>query len=211
MRVRANIYLLAAICAGCVSHDFSWTKVPGQGPYLGEARYAQVFRKCEQRLMDGAPQCEIAFGDGDRGPRVEVFHDLIGELDSYLARLPASRSWGTTNSSPRQTRVPYKLFLVTILPSIVVAVPSPPAKTENCWVDAPRGNCLRSYFAAGNGYVLSTAIPAMADSFWFSPGSTTELIAIPAGASVVQLPLKGVNARLERRGDQWQFVRLPNV
>jgi hypothetical protein len=210
MRVRANICLFAAICAGCVSHDSSWTRIPGRGPYLGEARYAQVFRKCEQRLMDGARQCEIAFADGDHGSRVEVFHDLVGELDSYLARLPASHSWGTTNSSPQQTRVPYKLFLVTILPSIVVAVPSPPAKTENCWVDAPEGNCLRSYFAAGNSYVLSTTTPATAGSFWFSPGITTDLIAIPVGATTVQLPLKGINAKLERRGEQWQFVRSPN-
>lgn len=103
--------------------------------------------------------------------------------------------------------MPYKLFLVSLAPIIVIAVPAQPHATEPCWSDAPRGNCLRSYVAANNGYSLSTTIPVVAGTRWLSPLNTSSRDFVPTEPDEYEFPLDSVNAKLIRQGDQWQFVR----
>jgi len=194
------------LLAGCVSFDTSWTPTTGAGPYLSGASFARVFQKCEQRLMDGARQCKIAFED-EAGRKHEIFHDLISELDDLVLRIPEATTWQRTKSSPAAIIVPYKLFLVTISPVIMIAVPAPPAATEPCWSDAPRGNCLRSYVAANNGYSLSTTFPVVAGTRWLSPLRTSSRNFLPTEPVEYNFPLEGVNAKLIRQGDNWRFIR----
>lgn len=198
------------LISGCISFDTSWTPINGAGPYLSGTSFARVFQKCEQRLMDGAPQCKIAFED-EAGKKHEVFHDLVGELDDLVIRIPEAATWKRTMGSPVMIKVPYKLFLVSFSPIIVVAVPAPPLVTEHCWSDAPRGNCLRSYIAANGGYSLSTTIPAVAGTLWLSPLSTSPGNLVPAEMDEYKLPLDGVNAKLIREGDSWRFVRQKKI
>jgi hypothetical protein len=198
------------LLAGCVSFDTSWTPTTGTGPYLSGTSFARVFQKCEQRLMDGARQCKIAFED-EAGKKHEVFHDLVSELDDQVLRIPEAATWQRTKSSPAEIIVPYKLFLVTLAPIIIIAVPAPLAATEPCWSDAPRGNCLRSYVAANNGYSLSTTFPAVAGTRWLSPMSTSSRNLVPTGPVEYDFPLENVNAKLIRQGDNWQFIREKNV
>lgn len=196
----------SALLAGCVSFDTSWAPTTGAGPYLSGASFARVFQKCEQRLMDGASQCKIAFEDED-GKKHEVFHDLVIELDEQVLRIPEAATWQRTKSFPAEIIVPYKLFLVTIAPTIIIAVPAPPATTEPCWNDAPHGKCLRSYVAANNGYSLSTTFPVIAGTRWLSSLSTSSRNFLPIGPVEYNFPLESVNAKLIRQGDNWQFIR----
>lgn len=190
----------------CVSLDTSWTPTAGTGPYLSGTSFARVFQKCEQRLMDGARQCKIAFED-EAGKKHEVFHDLVSELDDLILRIPEAAAWQRTKSSAAEIKVPYKLFLVTLSPIVVIAVPAAPVTTEPCWSDAPRGNCLRSYVAANNSYLLSTTIPIVAGTFWLSPLRTASRNFVPTDSDEYKFPLDGVNAKLIRQGDSWRFVR----
>ena len=128
----------AAVVAGCVSYDLEWTRRSGFGPTIGQGVKAPVFQKCEQKLMDGARQCALAFEDA-RGQKIDVFRGLVPAVDSYLQNLPEFQSWPKSNGLPVQTKIPYKLHLLTISPAIVVLVPSPPAQLAKCWVDAPEG------------------------------------------------------------------------
>lgn len=194
------------LVAGCASSDTSWVLTTGAGPYLSGTLFARVFQKCEQRLMDGARQCKLAFED-EAGKKHEVFHDLISELDDLVIKIPEANAWEKTKSSPAEIKVPYRLFLVTLSPIIVVAVPAPPLVTEQCWSDAPRGNCLRSYIANNNGYSLSTTIPVVAGTLWLSPLSTASRNLVPTGVDQYDFPIAGVNAKLIRQGDSWRFVR----
>lgn len=158
--------------------------------------------------MDGAPQCAIAFED-EAGNKLEVFHDLIGQLDGLLLTVPGASGWARTASSPVSIKVPYKLFLVTLSPIVIVAVPAPPSATEPCWVDAPRGDCLRSYLASGNGYSLATTIPIVSGTLWLSPAANSADNLVPVGVDEYRLALKGINAKLLRQGANWTFVRAP--
>lgn len=191
---------------GCVRFDTSWNPTTGTGPYLSGTSFARVFQKCEQRLMDGARQCKIAFED-EAGKKHEVFHDLVRELDDLVLKIPEAATWQRTNSSPAEIKVPYKLFLVTLSPIIVIAVPAPPVATEPCWSDAPHGNCLRSYVAANNSYSLSTTIPVVSGTLWLSPLSTSPRNFVPTETGEYDIPVDGINAKLIRQGDNWQFVR----
>jgi hypothetical protein len=197
---------LALMLAGCASQDISWTPVAGVGPYLYEGVGARVFRRCERRLMDGAAQCEIAFEDAN-GQKLEVFKTLIPQLDAYLQDLAEYKTWPRTNGIPVQTKIPFKLYLLTISPAIVVLVPDPPDRRETCWRDAPAGNCLRSYVAFGNGYDLSSKFPIVAGSYWYAPGRTKGLQALPVEGSVYALPLENVNAKVVRVESSWEFRR----
>ncbi|MRW92048.1 hypothetical protein GJ699_18805 [Duganella sp. FT80W] len=192
--------------SGCVGYDLSWKPIEGAGPYLSEGVFAKAFQKCEQRLMDGAPQCRIAFED-EFGNKQEVFHDLVSELDRLVLKIPESNTWGRTRSVPVEVKVPYKLFLVTISPIIIIAVPAPQLKTEACWSDAPRGQCLRSYTAYNNGYSLSNSIPIVDGSVWLSPATTKSVHPIPSGVDEYAFPLDGIDAKLIQEDGIWKFFR----
>lgn len=198
--------MASGLLTACISYDVAWTPIPGSGPYTINGVRASAYQKCEQRVMDGARQCPIAFEDG-AGRKVEVFRTLIPELDSYLQSLPEYKSWPKSNSSPVETRVPYKLYLLTISPPIVVMVPSPPARFDSCWIDAPTGTCLRSYVAFGNSYDLSAEIPVVEGSRWFAVGSTSDARPIPDEPAIFNFPLDGVTAKLVKTGASWRFER----
>ena len=197
---------IAATLSACVSTDLSWKPIPGAGPYTINGASAPAYQKCEQHLMDGARQCNIAFEDAT-GQKIEVFHTLIPALDAYLQTIPEYESWPKSAGTPVEVRVPYKLYLLTISPAIVVMVPSPPASLVSCWMDAPAGTCLRSYAAQGNSYDLSTEIPVVKGSRWFALGSTNGAPPIPTENATFDFPLKGVTARLVKAGTSWKFER----
>ena len=82
----AQCFLLAATAAsfaGCVDHSSSWTPVAGAGPILYDQVKAPAVQRCEQRLMDGAAQCEVAFEDST-GRKNEVFKTLVPQLIQSL-------------------------------------------------------------------------------------------------------------------------------
>lgn len=87
MHVVLALLATLGLLSGCVSFDMSWTQVEGTGPYLSGTSFARVFQKCEQRLMDGARECKIAFED-EAGRKHEVFHDLVSELDDLVLKIP---------------------------------------------------------------------------------------------------------------------------
>jgi hypothetical protein len=158
--------------------------------------------------MDGARQCRIAFED-EAGYKHEVFHDLVGELDRLVMKIPGSNAWPKTKSIPAEVKVPYKLFLVTISPIIIVAVPAPPLQTEHCWVDAPDGKCLRSYIAANNGYSLLNTIPVVEGTLWLSSTGAEPQRLIPSHLGEYKFPLDGIDAKLVQQDGRWNFFRKP--
>ena len=156
--------------------------------------------------MDGAAQCEVAFEDS-AGRKIEVFKTLIPQLDAQLQSLPEFKTWPQSKGLPAQTKIPFKLYLLTISPAIVVMVPSPPAQFEKCWNDAPKGTCLRSYVAFGNGYDLGAEFPVVEGSSWFALGKVSGVRTVPTVGEAYVFPLEGVNARLVRVGSSWRFLR----
>jgi hypothetical protein len=205
MRHFAVFCLSAVALSACVSYDTSWSPLAGNGPYIESNRRAPAFQRCEQRLMDGARQCSVAFEDAS-GRKIEVFNTLVPQLDSALQSLPSFDTWPKANGVPVQIKIPYKLYLVTISPAIIVMVPSPPARLESCWVDAPRGTCLRSYVAFGSGYDLSGEVQYAPGSLWLVAGRSPQPQPIP-DAQEFTFPIQGVVAKLVRQGPVWQFVR----
>jgi hypothetical protein len=124
-------------------------------------------------------------------------------------KIPGSNAWPKTKSIPAEVKVPYKLFLVTISPIIIVAVPAPPLQTEHCWVDAPDGKCLRSYIAANNGYSLSNTIPVVEGTLWLSSTSAEPQRLIPSHLGEYKFPLDGIDAKLVQQDGRWNFFRKP--
>jgi hypothetical protein len=206
-RFSTLLIAFAAVIVGCVSYELEWTKRSGFGPTIGPSAKAPMFQRCEQKLMDGARQCALAFEDA-RGQKIDIFRGLVPAVDSYLQNLPEFKTWPKSNGVPVQTKIPYKLHLLTISPAIVVLVPSPPAQRATCWVDAPEGNCLRSYVAFGDGYDLSDELNLADGARWFALGSTTGLQPLPLDANAFEFPVQGVRARLVKHGAGWRFERL---
>jgi hypothetical protein len=126
-----SILLIACqVFSGCASNrDWVWKPLGQEQPLLAEMpnrRAAIELEKCHSTPIWGTRECRVAIGSLN-GSVVETA-EVRRLTDSILKELSRKSVWTRTNlaytyQNVKGIRLPFRLFLVSIEPSVIVAVP----------------------------------------------------------------------------------------
>jgi hypothetical protein len=194
-------YLLLLITlSGCGLPDVRWHPVTTTGPYISETRQSQLMQRCDApRIMVDARRCDFAFTTKEGV--LEVEKTVVPVLDDYVKNLPEFQSWPTGYG---QMKVPpYKFFLLTLEPMILVAIPANNHRQSSC---ASILTCIYSRVIT-IGYSYGPVVEIGDGSLWFSPGTTKGLLPLPSEGNEFKFPVPQIDASLVRDGKQWKFFR----
>lgn len=157
-------------------------------------------QRCDAPIvMADARRCDFAFTTKEGV--LEIDKVLVPVLDDYVKSLPEFQSWPTGYG---QMKVPpYKFFLLTLEPMILVAIPANNHRQLGCISVLA---CVYSrVITVGYSYIPEAEIGEGA--LWFSPGSTQGLVPLPAEGAEFKFPVQQINASLFRDGKLWKFRR----
>lgn len=197
-------FVLLPSCAGIIWHDSRW---PG-ALVEGNRRPNTVYSCAEVSLaIADSKYCEWAFVNHE-GRKLDVDNDVVNVIDAYLANVTSLSSWANIDKQP-QYPVPYRVYILTISPIVVMGVP------------IEKGDGRSSSFGCieglGDGCLLSKKLripyrfvarpEVQPGSFWFSPDLRTPEQQIPNGAQDVVIPLGSSRLELRSDGNKWEVRR----
>lgn len=157
---------------------------------------------------------EIDYLD-NRGKKIDTENRVKRVLDVYLQKvpkiapfLPRSYRDGVSSSTGDKEAFPFQMYLLTISPLVVLAVPRPRAEYG--------AYCSGGIFSTGiipsagmllDCYAYLAKPKIRPGSFWFSPdlGITGQFL--PEGKSNYSINLKGSRLDLIANGDVWSVQR----
>jgi hypothetical protein len=156
--------------------------------------------------------CEYAFVT-HTGQRLRVVEDVEEVIDEYLARIPSLAGWagpqrGALRWSPQYRYVgfPYRLYLLTVSPIVIMVVPIAKAPPAAFCGEGIRDGCLRSK-KLDEPIRFLAAPEIQPDSFWFSPDLKTPERRIPNDETHVVIPLGSSKLDLTSNGTKWEVRR----
>lgn len=206
---------LAAILTGCTTMA-PWSVLTFEGvsgPIPGALNVGDlrppVLRRCVQ-AYNSYPTCDYGFTDSKQKV-VDIHHDLMESLDAHAEKTTELRPWVNRinmKHAPDPEKVPYRMFLLTISPAIVLVVPVTPNPSDyyknGCQTLLFKG-CIQSQGFRGNAYWFHDAPPVADGSFWFTTVEQSGTVhylkdgqsghEIAVGEAAVQL--SNVNSRWE--------------
>jgi hypothetical protein len=180
-----------------------WTStassLPTAGPMgVGGIRHPVLARS--RVVVDPyANRLSYAFQDSS-GRNINVFASLLPDLDAYTERIDELKPWVTrpgTHEFRQGRNYPFKMFLLTISPAIVLVVPQKiDSSNAHCDTLFLQG-CLQSQSFRGSEYWFRGTPKVANGSFWFSPeeknnkihrlDETKRVEKINVGQSIVEL------------------------
>lgn len=196
--LRISVVTCLVVAAGCgtIIPGTPWKEQDAIGPGLLDTDRARVVERCAAlpQFMSNGP-CELGFVD-QHGTIVEWLR-IQADIDRFIHEnhiLTEDRTGGR-----------YKLYLLTISPLVIMAVPI--VKGEWIYCSAPlREGCIIS--AAGyGGYFYSTRVPVRGGTFWFSPDLGARRSEI-SGEST-ELKLADSILHLKTQDGFWEVSRVP--
>jgi hypothetical protein len=175
--------LAASFLVGCgvIIPGTPWSDVEALGPMLFNGDRAKVIERCAiipPYMSRG--RCEIGFIDQNK--TVIRSLDIQHDVDAFIKQFNPS---GLLNN--RKTATQYKMYLLTISPVVVLAVPKSADDEIYCGVSHSRG-CIQSTTDAGSYFYLSL-IKALAGSFWFAPDIKQTVSYLPDNSENIQIDL----------------------
>ncbi len=208
MRVTWTLAFLATVLSACTSLapwetlSFSGINSVVGALNAGDTR-PNVLRRCVQ-AMNTYPACDYAFVDSN-GDKVNIYDDLVVKLDAHGQEIEDLKPWVLTEKmqlerrGPNPYKFPYKMFLLTITPAIVLVVPADPR--DDFWSKQCStlltGGCIQSQGFRGNAYWFRESPRAAEGSFWFtteeplgskhSVGLASPIQQIAVGSALVEL------------------------
>lgn len=209
-----SLLLVTAGMSGCM-HSLVWSEANFSGTTLRVKRVEGALNvnnerppiqsRCGPDLNPVGSSCAYGFVDSN-GEKVDVFQ-LVKRLDRRAEEVPELKRWvarGATNY--RAEAFPYKLYLVTISPAVVLVVP----RTGDGFSDLCRSllleGCAQSQAFPGNGYWFQ-GVPRIAPgSFWFSL-EDRNVHPIDAGAREFEISHEMALLRFTSNGGQWSISR----
>lgn len=191
-----------------------WNEASVQGkPVAGALNVGNVRPPLQSRCgttawMANSPTCAWAFVDST-GHKVDM-DVLRAELDSFAEKRPQFHQWINkvgNESVQREMNFPYKLYLLTVSPAVVLAVPRKPKEPHSfCGAPAILG-CLQSQSLRGNSYWYRESPVINGDSFWFAPALSNATFPIDSSLQEVRITAGDAVIKLVASGELWQVFR----
>jgi hypothetical protein len=187
-------------------------EAPIEGALVDGNSRPPVLRRCLQ-ARDSYAQCDYAFQDS-AGNKVNIYRDLLPALDAHAEQIGQLKPWINkvdAKNAKEPSEVPYKMFLLTISPAIVLVVPvadgrSGYYKNRNCSTLLWRG-CLQSQAFRGNAYWFTQDPPIARDAFWFTTAEQKGSFHGLGDEASHDISVGGSNLRLVARDEQWVVQR----
>jgi hypothetical protein len=188
-----------------------WHDLPHKGPWLHGRTEARMIERCEGPMpMSDAVRCEtmIIGENGERiapGPIFDAIEASIATVPELAAQYEPRNYTG--RSKPRST---HKLFLLSVEPAVVFAVPwgdHPGWITEGCTL---RTSCAPSRVLPFNAYWLRENPPVKPGSFWWSPQVPGQVTHISADATQLEIVVSDLRLLMKAGGDGLWRVERPN-
>ncbi len=211
--------LCALIAAGCASYH-PWivlTFPPLSGPIpgalnIGDAR-PPIQTRCEI-AYNTYSKCDYAFIDSD-GKRIDIFGELMVALDAHAERTAELKPWVNKidmENPPDPSRVPYKMFLLSISPAIVLATPIRPSRSEyyktHCSTLLFKG-CIQSQGFRGSAYWFHESPPIVDGSFWFTSDEPQGAVHyLKKGEAAHEITVGQAMLRLVQADTRWSVQRV---
>ncbi|MCX7197855.1 MAG: hypothetical protein NTW37_07675 [Proteobacteria bacterium] len=135
--------------------------------------------------------------------------DLEQQLDDYLRSLDGFSSWPTTEDKTGASHAPpYRFYLLSLQPTLVLVVPAPAGRAwrGSCGGPANRNTCISSKLLP-EGYPYATLPKTDGEAFWFAPGVTRGLVPVLTQDGRYRFPANVATASLVQKDGQWAFFR----
>ena len=194
------VLLLAACASPKVQLDRAGA--PLQGPIaIGESR-GVVTGECAMGFAYRG-YCDLMFEDL-HGRRVDG-HRIAAELDRKASTLAPLARWMKPVEGGMDSELPYDLFLLTITPEVVLAVPRGKPRQPRCWSVYEAG-CIQSMGFRAHAYWYRTPPRMHPGSFWFSRAANGPQMIETVDAEVVIAVDRAV-VRLKPNQGNWRVIR----
>lgn len=192
-------------CAGTF-----WTPVQFDGPLIEGNKRAKTFYSCDDRPMglSDARYCLVAVED-HKGRKVQTDRDIGEVLNSYLASVPTLSKWAPTRKDGTSAYVPggfpYDLYLLTISPIVVLAVPH---VHGDRWDDSRGPYDSTVYLRATQRPIFQHLSPPIrSGSFWFSPDLKVNQQELPITDQHYSIPLDTSVLEFTAEASLWKVSR----
>jgi len=209
-------------CAGLV-----WENTGHNGPIIENTTMARYARSCA-RDLGNYKYCKTAFVDRN-GDYLQL-KDIRKEIDRFLYKLPPIEPWVQGTSyvhrrpyggyethyySPsgkrifkgyraRSGRVPFSFYILTISPTVVLAVPKDPSIYERCGVSR---DCIHSKQLKESFYRYSSEPKVFPKSFFFIPSEDIGPTYLPKGSKKYNIQLEDSVIKLSSTDGFWTHTR----
>jgi hypothetical protein len=198
--------ILALIAAACVSGCAYPPAKDGRtgaelpGPISMGTTRQPVAGGCYTTIMLSGG-CDLIFTD--RFGRQVDGHRLARELDHTAKQIGPLAPW-LRKSLNDSSKLPYELYLLTISPAIVLAVP--PGVFPNSCSSVYGQGCIQSQGFLGQAYWYRKAPTIRAGSFWYAADGV-EHHPIDGRLGKVEITTSGAVLELAADGDSWTVRR----
>lgn len=198
-----GISLLLIMVSGCAVYQDI-----GDGPLIKGNKHATASMRCTSN--PGGNSCAVYFKD-HLGQVVDS-KTIVENIDAYLSNVRPFDKWVTAAKAqqPRSAytaHFPFKLYLLTMSPSVVMAVPAPPGYHANCNGQSLKYGYFTSRLLIPVCYQYFDTPEIANGSFWFSPDSRNGIDYIPDGIDSYTIKVNGATLELAKSGNQWIVVR----
>ena len=225
---KARIYLILMLflsSTGCTSfvswktHYFRNHENLNVGALNASNSRPEILSRCFQAYNTHA-KCDYGFRNSDESV-IDIFNDLRPEIDKYAERVDKIKPWIKKKRSRyrpnkkilNEQTFPYKMFLLTISPAVILLVPSEPTykayrKNRNCDRLLMTG-CIQSQSFRGNAYWFLEQPPVVEGSFWFTPEEPYNTIhKLDVNKDIHNIKINESIVRLSKSNNKWLINRV---
>lgn len=194
----------------------SWEPRNFIGPKSANGSNSQVMWRCESGIhyMSNGGPCYIGFKVHD-GNTIEL-NDVRNEVDEFMWNSDALRSWVAppdhkgrwTKPWNSSARFPYQLHLLTISPTVILAVPiRSDDNRDRCHITNYQSGCYSGHRFSAEPLQTNSSPRFVAGSFWFAPSLDMDIHEIPQGVNHFTIDLPTSHLELDAHSGIWSIER----
>ena len=199
---RKTVPLIAVFILSACGGYGPWRIISENGPKIAGVKEAVIQERCAgPQPMSDVIRCETAILDSS-GRRVSL-EPSMQELEKFLPQVSQIAPWITLVNGPNKGPGPYKLYLVSVMPAIVVAVSERSSTDWYCWYSPLQNGCMQSKALNLNSYWFRAEPKIAQGSFWFSPQKSGGAVPIDASEPTVEIKVEGVDITFAAIGGFW--------
>jgi hypothetical protein len=201
------------VLAGCGTPGLVWRQANIGGDVVGALNVGNARPPVQERCgtppfmsPTNAPVCAYAFVDS-AGRRVDIF-DLRDRIDAIAETLPQLSPWiNKVRDRKDETLFPYRMYLLTVSPAIVLIVPRPRTQRHEFCGFLLRTGCIQSQSFRGNDYWFRGNPSIQAGAFWFNADDRGPIELVANVEATVTVTSGAASLRLVPSNGQWIVSR----
>jgi hypothetical protein len=210
-----SLAVTALILAACAVPSLLWRETEWEGALIEGNLRPRILERCNlgPSGISDVTHCDRAFVD-HHGAKVDVTRDVRDAIDQYLPKVSPLKAWlherrpeGGWKFS-RSGPAPFKLYILTISPTVVLAVPQKPDTSQSCSAYIFHTGCLPTGALTLSPYWFKGEPAIRPKSFWFAPVLGGGVTFIPEGAAEYVIEVEGARINLVAKNDKW-LIRRP--